>query len=182
MRPFRQLSGREIAALAVSETQQFVRPAAMDHGLKHAQLTRFNSGFHGGLTTTDLYALSAAIADGASQHSYMIMHQGRHTIRTDKRLTEEHADILDLTNLRSSPGIIIKKPPHWPSSTPDFCFFVLKQEIDFADSTELGRLMREARKRGNIFGLGDLRPSESLLLNRWIKILEGTLPEDTPLA
>jgi hypothetical protein len=97
-------------------------------------------------------------------------------------LTEEHADILDLTNLRSSPGIIIKKPPHWPSSTPDFCFLVLKQEIDFADSTELGRLMREARKRGNIFGLGDLRPSESLLLNRWIKILEGTLPEDTPLA
>ena len=79
-------------------------------------------------------------------------------------------------------GILIKKPKGWDETTQDFCFLIISEGVRFADDMELGGLLEEANRAKELFQAdATYNQGDCALIDRWVQILKGRLPQDTPL-
>ena len=88
----------------------------------------------------------------------------------------------DRPDLGTSTGVLVKKPQNWLTETPEFCFLVVDEDVDFTDQPKLADMIREALERKNVFGIRkQIEKQDKVLIDRWVRILRGKIPDSTPL-
>ncbi|RHZ51806.1 uncharacterized protein CDV56_106392 [Aspergillus thermomutatus] len=101
---------------------------------------------------------------------------------------DEFGSLYGLTkNMDRTGAILIKKPLFWTSESPDFCLMVV-DGTSFTDPVELGRKLSRVCEVQNIYitepekgkGAHPLSERDQIGILRWIEILSGRLPDDSP--
>jgi hypothetical protein len=84
-------------------------------------------------------------------------------------------------------AVLVKKPLSWTADAPEFCLIVL-DDTSFTDLIQLGQRLSEVCGAQNIYVPGVERENrmpplsdiDQIGILRWIEILSGRLPEDSP--
>jgi hypothetical protein len=90
---------------------------------------------------------------------------------------------LNIPNFRSQ-GVLIKKPKvGWVETTQYYCFLVINDNVQFDDEINLGRLLEESIMAKERYAISKTKydHEDKALIRLWFLILQGRLPQDTPL-
>ncbi|RFU27659.1 hypothetical protein B7463_g8657, partial [Scytalidium lignicola] len=95
------------------------------------------------------------------------------------------AEALHIPNFPTQ-GVIVKKPKNsWSETTPEFCFLVTNEQVQFGEEKSLGELLEESYRAKEFYlvsrNTGSYSRSDRALIDNWFRDLKGQLPRDTAL-
>ena len=175
---FKLLSGKEAAnsaMLPLSRRQMCLKLCRDATGQEHFRAVKFCPNSDGRLSLADLKALREAIVGREELQEYISEHRAPFRVPSQATCPDMRSSLQMSEHVAESQGMLIRKPPSWPRATPEFCFLVTDEHVDFDDVATLGTIMKKVQDRDGILGnpRGQIEEGDMPFVDRWIRVLQG---------
>jgi len=182
---FQFIHGKELASLALAslpDRQMCIKFCQRFDGEYHFKLHKFHAGDNGRLNLRDIDAISRALASDKEIQEHKAEFHIPFRVSPQFPPLEVLVGAPDMLDLGTSAGVLVKKPQNWPTETPEFCFLVMDKDVNFTDQPKLADMIRETLERKTVFGIRkQIEKQDKVLIDRWVRILQGKIPDSTPL-
>ncbi len=185
------IGGTQSAGLALARCQLCLRAVSDSAGSSSFEWTKFFPQRDGGVTGEELYGIMSyalknrevSIPDHLTP--YIKKNWCPYIVPVGSDTQGPTAMALELPNFRTQ-GVLIKKPKvGWDEAAQDFCFLIVNENVRFDDEAKLGQLLEESKRAGEVFAAVQKNATydqgDRALIDQWVRILKGQLPQDSPL-
>lgn len=186
------IRGAQSAGLALMRCQLSLRAVRDNAGSSIYEWIKFSPQRDDGLTEGDLYeiVLRSLKKQEISTPDLLTLYIKKtlflYIVPVGNGQQEPPATDLEIPNFKTQ-GVLIKKSKvDWVETTQNFCFLVINEKVRFDDDARLGQLLEESKRAKEWFAIANtnakIDKGDRALIDQWVQILKGHVPQDTPLG
>jgi hypothetical protein len=185
------IGGTRSVGLALVRRQLSLKVVSNNAGSSNFEWSKFSPRRTDGVTGAELYGIisNALQNQGVSTQDHLAPYIQKksclYIIPAGNDQEGPPASALEIPSFRTQ-GLLVKMPKVGGiERIQNLCFLVINENVKFNDEAMLGQLLEESNKAREVFAMAKTNAvyeqDERKIIDKWILILKGHLPRDTPL-